>query len=241
MSQGLVYALHGFLGQASDWNEVRKPLEDRGLQFHAENLFGPDSLVVTDFLTYVKELANKISQLPASAKKVFVGYSLGGRLGLHLMEHHPTLFDHYVFLSTNPGLDDSATNYRRVRISNDREWAAQITPDEWTEFNQRWNDQKVFEGSAQEPERNAADFDLAKLRKSLLEWSLGKQKDLSAVIKSNQDKLTWVVGDRDLKFAQIAVDLKQKKILLNYKRISSSHRIWLDNPSAISELLQNLY
>ena len=52
----------------------------------------------------------------------------------------------------------------------------------------------------------------------------------------NNNKITWVVGDRDPKYCEIAEQMKNKKILSGFKKISAGHRIWLDNPSAVVEI-----
>ncbi len=237
MPQGLVYAVHGFLGEASDWNTVKSLSAE--FNFRTTELFKSTSHLITNFENYVDQIINEVSSLPG--RKYFLGYSLGGRIGLHILEKHPSLFDHYLFLSTNPGMPNDAQVARHNRLAHDQNWAQQITKQNWLNFNHQWNAQSVFEGSLNEPERKIESFDLLKLQNALLIWSLANQKDFSEVIKANQAKLTWVVGEKDLKYSQIAEDLKQKKILLDYKRISSSHRIWLDQPEEVSQLLKDCF
>ena len=233
MSKSLIYAVHGFMGQSADWDQVKINLPTNFL-FQPIDLFKKSSPKIEPFENY--------SINPSAAeRKIFVGYSLGGRFGLHLLAKHPEVFDHYVFLSTNPGMDDQDEAQRRSRYEVDELWSQQISEDNWFNFCQRWNAQSVFDRSVQpEPVRKLQDFDLNKLKESLTVWSLAKQNNMNNVIQMNQSKITWVVGSEDSKYCKIAEDLKQKKILLDYKRIFSGHRILFDNSKAVAELLLNL-
>ncbi len=241
MPKGLVYALHGFLGKGSDWSLIQQALQKSGVQFVSDSLFAKESEDILDFKNYAKRIIQKVRALHEGDPKVFVGYSLGGRIGLSILAEDPQLFDHYIFLSTNPGLSNEAVRDRLQRIQSDQQWSEQITEANWNHFIKNWNEQPIFAGSNAEPTRHIDDYDLDKLKKSLSIWSLGNQKDLTDVIKLNQNKITWIVGDSDHKFLEIAESLKQKKILLDYKRISSSHRIWCDQPIQVVELLRNLF
>ena len=228
MQKPLVYAVHGFFGVAADWDRVSADLP--GYEFIGEELFSHKPHNGT---------GNLISTLAKTdRKKIFLGYSLGGRLGLRMLKSNPGQFDHYIFLSTHPGLTDQLS--REQRIDSDEQWAAKINHENWQTLLKAWNAQAVFEGSGPEPVRNVSDYDLAKLRRALMEWSLGRQDDYSELIREHRQKLTWAVGDRDLKFCKIADDLKNKKILSDFERIPSGHRIWLDQPKAIVELIKKM-
>jgi 2-succinyl-6-hydroxy-2,4-cyclohexadiene-1-carboxylate synthase len=239
MSKGLVFALHGFLGESSDWDLIKNGLAKKDIEVVAPNLFGPGSEKIQTAEIFTKKITEGFTT--SKTKKIFLGYSLGGRLGLSILANTPQLFDHYVFLSTNPGLSDLEEAGRQDRVKRDEQLVNSLDHESWNQFIINWNKQSVFEGSKEEPVREAQNFDIEKLKSALTVWSLGKQLDYSNVIKKNQDRITWVVGDSDKKYVQIAEDLKQKKILLDYKRISSSHRIWCDQPLKIIELLQHLF
>lgn len=230
MSKTLVYALHGFLGQASDWDAIRNSLTD--VDFVVENLFSP--LVDTDIFKRV----HSFKSLPD--KKIFLGYSLGGRLGLQILNKTSDAFDHYVFLSTNPGLPNHSTDERQKRLQSDKNWTEKITSDNWNTFLKEWNSQSVFEGSTQEPQRNIQDFDLNKLRLALTDWSLGLQMDFSELIRNHRHKVTWVVGERDIKYVQLAENLKKKECLNNYLKVRSGHRIGLDNADSVVSILREI-
>lgn len=227
MSVSLVYAVHGFLGQASDWDGVRRALT-MPCQFVAEDLFSRD----LD--------SAKVSQVVShKGRKIYLGYSLGGRMGLKILNDTPELFDHYIFLSTNSGLADDAKDERRERLESDQEWAEQITEGNWLNFVRDWNDQRIFAGSAEEPKRNINFFDTHKLQQSLMDWSLAKQPDYRYLIRRHQNKITWVVGEKDTKFVKIARELHRDDCIESFQTIKEAgHRVWLDQPERVAEIVR---
>jgi 2-succinyl-6-hydroxy-2,4-cyclohexadiene-1-carboxylate synthase len=236
---GLIYALHGFLGQGRDWDNIKSKLETEKINFTAEDLFSKSAPEILDLDQHAELLINKIQKSQLKSK-IFIGYSLGGRLGLHMLKQAPDLFDKWIFLSVNSGLSSLATEERRLRILNDKMWGQKITEKNWSSFLMEWNAQSVFAGSLKESARDASDYDLFKLQQSLQKWSLGLQADFSEVIKKNQSKIVWVVGDRDTKYVQHAEDLKNKEIILEYKKISAGHRIYLDNPADLAQIIESI-
>lgn len=237
----LVYALHGFLGKGGDWQGVAQNLAADTALF-ADNLFAPDSASVETFEINTVKMAEDIRRrfTGRSGKKIFLGYSLGGRLGLQLLKHDPELFDHYIFLSTNPGLPDSAVAERQQRRQHDQAWSRKITSQNWLAFLEEWNRQSVFSGSEQEPERMVSDYDLTKLQQALTLWSLAEQPDMSQVVRREQGRITWVAGVRDSKYVQLAQGLSETGSIRDFVRLEGGHRLWLDNPEAVARLIENI-
>lgn len=244
MSATLVYAIHGFLGESSDWSLIKEGISKKysgNLNFISEDLFAKDQQGILDFNKQADSIIKKIKSFDRfGGKKILVGYSLGGRIALHILQQNPELFDHYVFLSTNPGMKNEAENERKNRILHDQKWSEKISHENWDEFLKEWNAQSVFAGSAAEPERNLQNYDLLKLKESMVKWSLGKQTDFSDTLQMFNYKVTWVVGDRDAKYCEIADDLKHKNSIKNYIKVSAGHRVWLDNPTAVAEVISKL-
>ena len=248
MQRNLVLALHGFLGQGSDWNTVKKEFVQGQALAHTHihagensewltpDLFNPDSMWVLPYDQFCDALVDKYNvQLSGFTKRIFIGYSLGGRLGLHLLKKYATLFDHFIFVSTHPGLTTVAE--KDLRKESDAKWALQITESNWTAFFNDWNAQPVLESETEDPVREINNFNLAALQSSLSTWSLAQQADLTDLIRTHQQKITWAVGTKDTKFLKIAEDLEQKKILLNVSRILSGHRILFENPKELASIL----
>lgn len=223
-----IYALHGFLGRAQDWTETFHGLQ---AQIHIPNYFFDEAFTNFSLDSFIAD----IKKQPARKHRTFVGYSLGGRIGLHILEKEPQLFDHYVFISTHPGLKNTAE--KQLRIESDQKWIEKIQSQPWSDFLVQWNQQDVLANSQAAPLKES-DFKKDLLITALSKFSLGHQKDYSELIQQYQKQITWIVGTKDQKFLGLAEDLKQKKILLDYKRISSGHRILLDNPKDLQAQLE---
>lgn len=240
MSVDLVYALHGFLGQAHDWEAVQALVPS--LKFKSENLFAKSPTTLLSFEVQAEKLVHKIeNEFSPAQKKIFLGYSMGGRLGLYILKLKPDLFDHYIFLSTNPGWPDEALAEREARLQNDIQWSNKISEANWESFLKEWNSQAVLSGPGVELSRELAAYDLIKLKWALTEWSLAKQKYMGSVIAQYQHKITWVVGELDSKYMALAEALKKQKALSDYERASCGHRIYLDQPQFVAQILQRNY
>ncbi len=223
----MIYALHGFLGEGKDWSALAVD------QMITPSYFSDPqftSLSLENFVTDIKSYPQR--------SKMFVGYSLGGRIGLQILEAQPDLFEHYVFISTHPGLKDEAE--RKSRLQNDQQWIEKLEKLSWDDFLTAWNQQTVLAASMTAPKSSELFFK-DRLIMALSARSLGQQADYSSLIQRYQDRITWVVGAQDEKFLKIAEDLQQKKILLETKRILAGHRILLDNPTDLKTLLQQVF
>jgi pimeloyl-ACP methyl ester carboxylesterase len=128
MSVSLIYAVHGFLGQSTDWSKVKNNTYESA-QWKAVDLFKPGAFDVMD-LQFVRNF---------EGKKIFVGYSLGGRMGLSLLSEQSNLFDHFIFVSVHPGFKDEELQIRSQRFVQDQKWADKISTSNWNNFLSEWN------------------------------------------------------------------------------------------------------
>lgn len=228
MPVGIVGALHGFLGQGSDWDHVKHHAAD--FKWHTPSLFAPGAHDDGSF----KCLGS------FTEKKIFVGYSLGGRIGLSILKNQPQLFDHFIFVSVNPGFKEEDTKSRIERINSDADWANKISTTNWDAFLKEWNSQSVFKNSTgSEPVRRAEDYNLQLLQNGLKKWSLGQQPDYSDLIRENKAHITWVVGSNDEKFVAMSEDLKKKNSIDSYVKIESGHRIPFDSPKKLADIIKS--
>jgi 2-succinyl-6-hydroxy-2,4-cyclohexadiene-1-carboxylate synthase len=234
MQRRHVLALHGFLGSANDWNDVETATPN--LTWIKPDLFSSESTVTWQDLNSFDATADKVMTfIPESVAPIFIGYSLGGRVGLHLLEKYADRFTAFVFLSTHVGLSNEAE--KADRLQNDLNWNQRLLNDPWDDFLTAWTSQAVFSGDTK-INKNKNDFDLQKLSCGLTSLSLAQQKNHQNLLKRHQNKVMWVVGDQDQKFSDLAEELKQKKILSGYERIlNSGHRVLFDQPSKVAEII----
>lgn len=114
----MITAIHGFLGQGSDWDFLR------------EAGFAIDT--------------PRLDAIPSQGD-VLVGYSLGGRLALRALLAGAR-YQRAIFVSTGLGIEDETA--RAVRRAADQAWARRFEHDAWTALMHDWNAQPVFGGYA---------------------------------------------------------------------------------------------
>lgn len=239
MQSHYILALHGFLGSAADWQAVEEALNEKIASDYVwikPDLFSPSSEITEQDLQSFETLSEKLLTLiPDDEKPIFVGYSLGARVGLHLLEKAADRFKAFIFLSAHPGL--VTDQEKQQRKAHDLAWSEKLQHLSWDEFLKQWTMQPVFAGD-HAINRNESDFSLPKLICGLTSVSLSQQQNKNILLARHQNKIIWAVGDKDIKFCALAEELKQKKILSNYERIfDSGHRILFDQPSKVADLI----
>lgn len=123
---------------------------------------------------------------------VLLGYSMGGRLALRLLEAQR--FRAAVIVSAGLNAPDEE---RRQR---DEEWARRFESDDWPSLMRDWNAQPVFGGHA--IARREEDYDRAELARQLREWSPAALPPPR--LESISTPVLWVAGQRDAKYVEIA-------------------------------------
>jgi 2-succinyl-6-hydroxy-2,4-cyclohexadiene-1-carboxylate synthase len=145
-----------------------------------------------------------VAELAAAAPPTFVlcGYSLGGRIALHLALAHPRRVTRLVLVATTAGIDDPEARAERRR--EDEALADRLEREPLEEFVRRWRRQPLF-AAEPEPVRAAASAD--QRRNSTAGLAAGLRGLGSGVMEPVWDRLgelaiavTVVVGERDEKF-----------------------------------------
>ncbi len=235
-----MFAVHGFLGNSEDFNQLAELLKPYGIELKSPSLFSNQN-VLCQISTFVSILEKEWTEYQFGLKfkpqkNIFLGYSFGARLGLKLLAKNPELFDKWIFVSCHPGFDADETELKKARMQSDQIWADQITFENWNEFVGKWFSQEVFKQSIC-PERPITNFDLGKLKKALTEESLGLQPDYRQLLMQYKNRILWVVGSRDQKFLSISNDLKTKGIIQNPIVLPAGHRVHMDAPSDLVNIL----
>ncbi len=247
MSKVDIIFLHGFLGVPSDWNGVLERLtyEIKGSDvtptYHVLDYFNQPNLSPKhSFENVATEFINVIESKATSSRKILVGYSLGGRLALHIFEKKPELFERLVCVSTNPGFKSSDLEEMMERDSKDQYWSELFLHGDWNEVVQKWNHQDVFSDSVNEPERESGNYRRDLLAKSLLNWSLAKQTNKRDLMRRFPKNITVAVGERDKKFLELTRGLLNEIPDIGIKIIpQSSHRVLFDNPLELARVISS--
>lgn len=124
--------------------------------------------------------------------EILLGYSMGGRLALQLLEREH--FAKAVIVSAGLNAPDDA---RRVR---DEEWARRFLAEEWVSLMRAWNAQPVFGGH--EVDRFERDYDRAELARQVRDNSPAVLPPPR--LEEIETPILWIAGERDAKYVEVA-------------------------------------
>ena len=171
--------LHGFLGRGADWDFLR----EAGFDIQAPSLFAGDSL----------------DSVRPAAGDILVGYSMGARLALHLMQTHRVA----KAVLIGAGIAPAEPGRREL----DETWATRFESEPWDSVVAAWNSQSVFGGRKNPLVRNEADYDRRALASALRQWS-------PALMHMNLQDINvptlWIAGEHDAKYRDAATRASQK-------------------------------
>lgn len=197
-----IHALHGFLGHPQDWSALNciAPL-------HAYHLL--TDFPIIPFTQWAETFTKKIQNNHPNthSNNILMGYSLGGRLGLHALLHNPSIWQAAIFLSTHPGL--KTTEERKNRIIADDQWAKKFERDSWDQLMNDWNAQEIFKDDLP-IHRKESENNRQFLSKALKTWSLGEQENLRTQMALIDIPILWMVGEKDHKYLRLGRELTFK-------------------------------
>ncbi|HLJ73694.1 MAG TPA: alpha/beta fold hydrolase [Thermoanaerobaculia bacterium] len=169
--------LHGFLGRGADWDLLR----EAGFDVVAPSLFAAPSTSLG---------AGSLDAVRPNSDDILLGYSMGARLVLHLMQTHRIA--KAVLISAGIATPEPG------RKELDETWACRFESSEpWESLMDAWNRQSVFGGRANPLTRNEADYDRKKLAAALRE---PRQLHLAGISVPT----LWMAGEDDVKYRDAA-------------------------------------
>lgn len=196
-----VVLLHGFTQTSASWpTEIVDVLRGRGHDVVAVDAPGHGS--ASDVRAGLVETANALASAHGQAD--WVGYSMGGRLALHVAVHHPHVVRRLVLIGATPGIEDHEE--RAARRAADSELAASIQRDGVDAFLVRWLANPLF--ASLPPDRTAIESRRSNtaegLAASLRLLGTGAQQPLWDHLPHLSAPALLLVGELDVKFAAIA-------------------------------------
>lgn len=221
-----IYALPGFLGLQSDWTALKK-------EFSSYNVIPIDPYQIAQpeqsLRNWAQEFKKTIPQ-----KSIFLGYSMGARLGMHTFLENRNLFKAMVLISGSPGLKTPEEKERRLAL--DRIWAERFQKEPWESLIHSWNSLSIF--SATSIPRYEKDYCRSQLSSTLVNWSLAQQIDFSTMIEQASLPILWIVGERDKSYSSLGKTMKFSHPLSEVRIITSSfHRVPWEQPQNFYTIL----
>lgn len=185
-----VVALHGFAGSGRSWAAL--PVKAPDLPGHGAAVGRP--------VSFQSCVAAALADAPE--RFVLVGYSMGGRIALHVALAVPDRVERLVLVSTTAGIQDPAE--RAARREADEALAAEIERGSMDDFVARWTAQPLFAGDPPDVvERWKAeirDNQPAGLAASLRGVGTGAMAPLWDRLGELEMPVRVLVGERDAKY-----------------------------------------
>ncbi|MES2200254.1 MAG: alpha/beta fold hydrolase, partial [Chlamydiota bacterium] len=222
--QSIVF-LHGFLGSRLDFTPLIKELQKDyfclaiDLPAHGLSSYFQDTLLVTQKTIESFQI-----------KPFLVGYSLGGRVALHLSQKTNLSLKGTIILSSHIGL--TCPLQKKTRLDHDLLWAEKLTTLPPQDFLKDWYNQATFSSLHKN----------TKLLKRLMQQRLfTNPKELSLVLEemslakqplldSFSSPTYFLYGEEDVKIKEL-----YKTLLAHIPRIEikkAGHTVHLENPKA---------
>lgn len=237
-----VVLLHGFSGTRRAWDGVARQLDrERYLPLALDLPGHGDSAAWQPPITF----AGCVDHVLAGSPERFTlcGYSLGGRVALHVALAAPERVRRLVLVSTSAGIEDTAE--RRARREADRRLADELEREPFEDFIERWRAQPLFAGdppvvaelARSDQRRNRADALAAVLRGI----GTGEMEPLWERLGQLTMPVTVAVGDRDTKFRELAERMVRLLPAATLTVIAGGHDLPRENPSALAGVIDQVH
>ncbi|MBD1841964.1 2-succinyl-6-hydroxy-2,4-cyclohexadiene-1-carboxylate synthase [Cyanobacteria bacterium FACHB-63] len=204
----IVVFLHGFLGSGAEFDAIAAQLGDQSLTIdlpgHGETRFS-NQYTMENTATAIVDLLNEL----AIDRANLVGYSMGGRVALYLALNYQERFPKAIVESGSPGL--KTEQERRERRERDRALADRIEAD-FDQFLSDWYNQPLFQSLKAHPQfeqmlKERSRNNPVELARSLREMGTGMQPSLWEKLRSHQQPLLLMAGERDRKFVVLSQEM----------------------------------
>ncbi len=245
-----VVMLHGFTGSGDNWLPIAQHVNTRAVM---PDLLGHGfTASPSDAAHYAMEHASQdiaalIEAISPHTPVVLVGYSMGGRLALHIALTYPKLVRHLILESASPGLATAAE--REARVKSDEALAAQIERDGIESFVSYWQALPLFASQRRLPESARQALHAQRLRNnpiglanSLRGMGTGAQPSLWDRLGELAMPVTLLAGELDTKFVHInremAAHIPQAEL---HVIAGAGHIIHLEQPGGYLHLLKQTF
>jgi 2-succinyl-6-hydroxy-2,4-cyclohexadiene-1-carboxylate synthase len=198
-----VVLLHGFAGTGRAWDPVAQRLDRERYTALAPDLRGHGDARDARPVSFAACVEDVLAAAPA--RFVLCGYSMGGRIALHVALAAPGRVERLVLAATTAGIDDAAA--RAARRDDDERLAAFADTASIEQFADRWAAQPVFAGTPPDAARiwreDLVRNDPRALAAALRGIGTGAMEPLWDRLGELAMPTTVLVGARDAKFVAL--------------------------------------
>jgi 2-succinyl-6-hydroxy-2,4-cyclohexadiene-1-carboxylate synthase len=241
--------MHGFLGSSRDWLKI---ISDLSSDYYclAVDLPGHGKSVIPSVKLprYCEErsdeaisinyselnLHNAAFGLNAFLKQfdlispVLIGYSMGGRIALHMLKLDEIYWHGAVLESTSPGIENLAD--RAIRLKQDFALATRLEEDDFNQFLEEWYQQPLFSGFVKVPDFKQILIHRQKnnpgqIAAALKAFSTGTQKSFWHKLKKFEIPIMLISGSNDEKYCNITKRISASSPIIKTRIIQGSGHV----------------
>ena len=233
-----VVLLHGFGGTSRTWDGIAARISPQRYRPVAIDLPGHGEAAASRPITFDACTEHVLGCSPE--RFTLCGYSLGGRVALHIALTAPERLRRLVLVSTSGGIEDGLERARRR--ASDRRLVAQLERLPLEQFIARWNRQALFAGdppavgalAREHMRRNRGDS----LAAVLAGIGSGEMQPLWARLGELTMPVTVIAGDRDHRYQALARRMVELLPHAELAVIAGGHRLPLENPGGVVRALE---
>jgi 2-succinyl-6-hydroxy-2,4-cyclohexadiene-1-carboxylate synthase len=237
-----VVLLHGFSGTQRAWDGVIELLDRERYRPLALDLPGHGE--ASDARRPIT-FAGCVNAVLAAAPESFTlcGYSLGGRVALHVALAAPERVSGLVLVSSSAGIQDP--HERAARREADSRLAQDLEEEPFEQFIERWRTQPLFASEppavsqfARADQRRNSPPALAAVLRGL---GAGTMEPLWERLGELRMPVTVIVGERDTKYVSIGRRMVEQLPDAQLCVVDGGHGLALENPGMIAQMLERLH
>jgi 2-succinyl-6-hydroxy-2,4-cyclohexadiene-1-carboxylate synthase len=232
----LLVALHGFTQTSSSWEPLLATLSATRSVLTVDL---PGHGGSAAFSSDLDGTAAAVAELAGGEPFDVVGYSLGGRIALHLACLDPPTLRRTVAISASPGIvDDDA---RAARLARDLQMADELEASgDVASFVQRWLTNPMFATLPHERADVAgrATNSASGLADSLRRCSVGTQRPLASQLAEVRSSIAFLAGARDDPFVatSCALAASSRRAVVDVVP-GAGHACHLEQPAMVARLI----
>lgn len=230
--------LHGFGGTHRAWDGVLAALDPERYRPLALDLPGHGQAADAEApITFQGCVQSVLERAPE--RFALCGYSLGGRIALHVALAAAERISRLILVSCSAGIQDPEE--RAQRRESDRRLAEDLETIPFEEFIERWRTQPVFAGEppevgelARADQRRNRPEALAAVMRGL---GTGEMEPLWSRLHELEMPVTVIVGERDAKFVALGREMAGLLGDGQVAIVPGGHGLPLESPGALAGLI----
>jgi 2-succinyl-6-hydroxy-2,4-cyclohexadiene-1-carboxylate synthase len=230
--------LHGFGGTRHAWDGVSARLDTTRYRPLALDLPGHGQAASqAQPITFERCVEAVLAASPE--RFALCGYSLGGRIALHVALAAPERVTRLVLVSCSPGIEDD--DERATRRAADHVHADELEAIPFEQFIERWRTQPLFADDppdisalAREDQRRNDPQALAAVMRGI---GTGEMAPLWRRLGELKMPSTFVAGERDTKFQAIGARMVGLMPHADFVVIPGGHALALESPDALAAVI----